>query len=353
MPVERRYKKGSIVYFEHEVGDEIFVLKTGRLDITYTEPQSGEKISRTLHEGEFFGLKSAIIAHSRGEDAEAVTDCICIAFKSAEFESFVSQKVDLMKRLLKVLSNQIRNLGFKVNNYLGNDVQYPPSIGLFKIGEYYLNNKSFKQSTQVYERYLISYPESSLADEAKKRIALAEEAQKTGFLKAFTPVDEIIEAEASGAGMESFAAAQENETVKAAAPSKLGLREFMDNFYRAESFFNGEDYENAEKLFDVIFVEDLKIISTELKNKAKLMQIQTYHRLKKYPECVAAATAFVKTAKDPTMVKVALFVLAEMYLDLGKSGAALQVLDKIQAMSPVDDLTKKAREMSVKIETEV
>jgi CRP-like cAMP-binding protein len=46
------------------------------MDLSYEEPQTGEKITKTLNEGEFFGLKSSIINHTRDEMVQAITDCI-------------------------------------------------------------------------------------------------------------------------------------------------------------------------------------------------------------------------------------------------------------------------------------
>lgn len=187
MPVERKYTQGSIIYFDHERGDSIFILKSGRVDLSFIQPESGEKIVKTLSQGEFFGLKSAIINHTRDEIAEAVTDALAIEFKIPDFESYVSKNVELMKRLLRVLSNQLRNLGIKVNNYLGNNVLYPPNIGLFKIGEYYINNKLYKQAIQVYQRYIEQYPQTNIVSEAKYRIELCEQAIKTGFMRNSSP----------------------------------------------------------------------------------------------------------------------------------------------------------------------
>ncbi len=339
MPTERKYNQGAIVYFENDTTPEIYVLKSGRLDISFDEPQSGEKITKTLNQGEFFGLKSAIIGHTRDEVAEAVTDCITVVFKTDEFEKFVSNKVELMKRLLKVLSNQIRNLGIKVNNYLSNNVIYPPNVGLFKIGEYYLNNKKYNQAIQVYERYIKAYSNTQLVQEAKNRIEMANEAKKTGFLKKFTPVDEMVVADAEGS---AFGTADARPGLDM-SPSKLGLKEFMNAYYKAESFFKGEQYAEAEKELAHISDIDSKVISVDLKHKARFLEIQTLFRLKKFEPCVQKISDFIRTIKDPTLVKNSLFVLSAIYAETGNQEGTMSILQKIVAMQPIDDLSKKAK----------
>ncbi|NPV02797.1 MAG: cyclic nucleotide-binding domain-containing protein [Brevinematales bacterium] len=345
MPIERKYSQGSIIYFEHEEGDEIYILKSGRLDISYLEPQSGEKITKTLNQGEFLGLKSAVINHTRDEMAEAITDCICVVFKTKEFEDFVAKKVDLLKRLLQVLSNQLRNLGYKVNNYLGNNVLEPPNIGLFKIGEYYLTTKKYRQAKTVYERYIKAYPETNLIEEAQYRIKLAEEAIRTGLAGKYKPVNEIIGAEAGG----TVLGVADVKTGQAPVHSKLGLREFMDSFYKAEGFYKAEQYEDARKLFVGIMDSDNKIVSSDLRNRAKFTYIETLHKLKDYMECTKIIMEFVQSTKDPTLIKQALFILVEIYKEIQKPDMARGVLQKIVMLTPIDQLSRRAKEMMDKM----
>ncbi|MFN3660621.1 MAG: cyclic nucleotide-binding domain-containing protein, partial [Brevinematales bacterium] len=87
MPIEKRFRAGSVIYFDHEIGDTLYILKSGEVELTFTEPETGAKLHKPVQIGEFFGLKSAIIGHTRGEVAEAITDVITIEFKANEFET--------------------------------------------------------------------------------------------------------------------------------------------------------------------------------------------------------------------------------------------------------------------------
>ncbi|MGC8765565.1 MAG: cyclic nucleotide-binding domain-containing protein [Brevinematia bacterium] len=344
MPVERRFTAGSIIYFDHEVGDSIYVLKSGRVDISFIQPESGEKIVKTLTIGEFFGLKSAIINHTRDEIAEAVTDVLTIEFKVNEFEAYVGTNVELLKRLLRVLSNQLRNLGIKVNNYLGNNVIYPPNIGLFKIGEYYLNNKQYKQAIQVYERYIKEYPQTNLAGEAKYRIEIAQEAISTGFLKSYKPVDEIIKSEVSGEGFETITQTVDISTTQENIHSPLGIRECMDKYYKAQGFCTAKDFTNAEKELKNFFASLSPNINPEMIEEAKILYFNVLFNLKKFSECSQEITEFIKNSNKPLQIKKALFILADIYKELEKPELEKGILQKILTMVPVDDLTRKAKE---------
>lgn len=346
MAAERKFKQGSIIYFDHEVSDSIFILKAGRVDLSYIQPESGEKITKEISQGEFFGLKSAIINHTRDEIAEAVTDAVTIEFKIPDFEAYVSKNVELMKRLLRVLSNQLRNLGVKVNNYLGNNVLYPANIGIFKIGEYYLNNKQYKQAKQVYQRYIEQYGDTNIVQEAKYRISIAEEAIKTGFLKEFRSIDSIMGNEMPATTITQVADTKDSMDN---AHSTLGVRGFMDKFYKAQSFITGEDYANAEKSLNDMFSMDLSSVNQDMLGKAKLMQIETLCKLGKYNECSQLATDYIKSIKDPRLIKQTLFIMADMYHLLKNLEGEKAIIQKVLVMTPVDDLTKLARDRMSKL----
>jgi len=340
MPVEKRFRAGSVIYFDHEVGDTLYILKAGEVELSFMEPETGEKLRKPVQIGEFFGLKSAIIGHTRGEVAEALTDVVTIEFKAAEFETYVATNVELMKKLLRVFSGQLRNLGIKVNNYLGNNVLYAPNIGLFKIGEYYLNQKKYAQAIQVYERYLKHYGQTNLAKEAEYRIQICQDALKTGFLKSYQPLEKI---------METTAVDSVNVTVQDVAQdmtnahSTLGVKEAMDAFYKAKAFFDGGDYAGAEKMIQSFLQKNLANVDPAMVVKGKLLLLTALFKQKKFSECAQAAQGFLNEIKDPATVKEILFVLADIYKALGQVANEKAILQKIVMLAPIDDLSRQAK----------
>ena len=60
MPFTRKYNPGSIIYFQGDKGDEIFVLREG--SVTLIKPVHGEtqEEREELKVGEFFGVKSGL-----------------------------------------------------------------------------------------------------------------------------------------------------------------------------------------------------------------------------------------------------------------------------------------------------
>ncbi|NPV37682.1 hypothetical protein BREVNS_1821 [Brevinematales bacterium NS] len=340
MPIEKRFRAGSVIYFDHEIGDTLYILKAGQVELTFTEPETGEKLHKPVQIGEFFGLKSAIIGHTRGEVAEAITDAVTIEFKASEFETYVATNVELMKKLLRVFSGQLRNLGIKVNNYLGNNVIYAPNIGLFKIGEYYLNQKKYPQAIQVYQRYLKHYGNTNLAKEAEYRIQICQDALKTGFLKSYQPLEKIMETTTVDSVTVTV---QDTSQNLANAHSVLGTKEAMDAFYKAKAFCDGGDYANAEKMARTFLEKDLTNVDPAMVLKGKLLLVSALFKQKKFNECAQTANEFLKEVKDPPTVKQILFVLADIYQALGQPANEKAILQKIVMLPPIDDFSRQAK----------
>ncbi|URA10401.1 cyclic nucleotide-binding domain-containing protein [Thermospira aquatica] len=340
MPVEKRFRAGSVIYFDHEVGDTLYILKAGEVELSFTEPETGEKIHKPVQIGEFFGLKSAIIGHTRGEVAEAITDSVTIEFRASEFETYVATNVELMKRLLRVFSGQLRNLGIKVNNYLGNNVLYAPNIGLFKIGEYYLNQKKYPQAIQVYQRYLKHYGNTNLAKEAEYRIQICQDAMKTGFLKSYQPLEKIMETTTVDSVNVSI---QDTQTTLENTHSVLGTKEAMDLFYKGKSFCEGKDYANAEKTLRAFLEKNLTNVAPAMVLQGKLLLVTALFKQRKFNECAQSVNEFLKEIKDPPTVKQMLFVLADIYKELGQSSNEKTILQKIVMLAPIDDFSRAAK----------
>ena len=54
MPVARNYNGGSIVYFQDDASDEIYVLQKGRVVLLSTSIDTNEEMKEEVQRGEFF-----------------------------------------------------------------------------------------------------------------------------------------------------------------------------------------------------------------------------------------------------------------------------------------------------------
>ena len=110
MPKLISYTKGSLIYFENDKDDRIFVLQKGMVVLTSSDVETGEPVVEYAREGEFFGVKSAFGRFPREETATVVVDSQVIAMSVAEFEQLFSSNKQIIMKMLRVFSNQLRIL---------------------------------------------------------------------------------------------------------------------------------------------------------------------------------------------------------------------------------------------------
>lgn len=334
MPSIKRFNEGSIIYFDKDVGTEVFLLKSGKVVIKFVSEDTGEEVSKVVRPGEIFGLKSAIISAPRGETAISAEVSEVISFDVREFENFISSKPEVLFKTLKALSNQLRNIGIKVNNLLSNNVVIRPDIGMFKIGEYFLMNKKYKQSIQVFERFLKSYPDSNLINEAKKRIQIAKKAMETGILDKFNPIADDQ--------MFNNTQSEEEITVNGTVSSILGALSIAESNYSRGNIV--EALKILEKVFSLKELSSLDLLEKALNLKARVLA-----KAKRFDESIETYKELLEKFPNSKNVKISMFNMALVYLEKGDRNSALMVLRKVSAMPPYDDISQKAKELIAKL----
>ena len=169
--IPRAYKAGSIVYFEGDKSEYIYILKSGKLLLTYIRPESGEEIKEDIKSGEFFGVKAALGKYPREETAQTLTDVVVLQLKPDDFEHIVMNNVQVVKKMLRVFSNQLRRIGRAVREVLGETSAVNPEAELFKIAEYYFKNASAEPALYAYKKYLEYYPSTQYSSICMQRIS--------------------------------------------------------------------------------------------------------------------------------------------------------------------------------------
>ena len=169
-PRVKKFNPNSIIYFEGDKSDSVFLLKSGKINLVYNDLATKEKIIDLISPGEFFGVKSGLIKYPREETAQAVTNSVIFEFPASEFEALLMKNTQIILKILKVFSNQLRKVGKQIQSIVSNKISNDPSDEFFQIGEYYLKNRKFKQAFTVYKRYLNYYPTGKFANAAAKRL---------------------------------------------------------------------------------------------------------------------------------------------------------------------------------------
>jgi TolA-binding protein len=174
MPKPLQYRAGSLIYFQGDGADKVFILQQGSVNLVYQDIETGQDVHDLVQPGEFFGVKSALGRYPREENAVALKDTAIMAFTVPEFEAIAMANTRIIMKMLKVFSNQLRRLHKQVNSLMEKEEQQNPEAGLFSVGEYYLKNKRFSQAKYIFGRYLTYYPSGKNSAHAARNLETAE-----------------------------------------------------------------------------------------------------------------------------------------------------------------------------------
>ena len=175
MPKPLQYRSGSLIYFQGDPADKIYILQNGKVSLVYQDIETREDIRDPVQPGEFFGVKSALGRYPREENAMTLSDTTVMAFTVQEFEAVAMANSRIIMKMLKVFSNQMRRVHKQVSKLMARE-EVAPADGLYNVGEYYLKNKRFSQAKHVFSRYLTYYPTGRYAMEASKNLEAVENA---------------------------------------------------------------------------------------------------------------------------------------------------------------------------------
>jgi CRP-like cAMP-binding protein len=319
MPRAVQYKTNSIVYFQGDTAERIYILQSGKVSLNYNDIETGQEMHELIQTGEFFGVKSALGRYTREETAVVLSDAQMVQFSVPEFEQFILQNTRIIMKMLKVFSNQLRRIHKQVRNLIssGSDSMDSES-GLFRIAQYYHRAKKYPQALYAYKRYLTYYPSGKHSEEATKNIPMAEK------------------------GMQGAAVPRSQ-----AAPSSKAPREELTGaakaYYNAVSLYSQEKYREALKEF-----QKLSSDSSDQEYAAKsCFEIGRCHfALNEYDECIRHMSDMIKTnPKHPDLTE-ALFHVGNCYEKKGDLTKAVGFYKKILAMAredmPVHRKAKKA-----------
>ncbi|MDR0487612.1 MAG: cyclic nucleotide-binding domain-containing protein [Treponema sp.] len=313
MPKPFQYHSGSLIYFQGDPADKIFILQNGKVSLVYQDIESGADIRDPVQPGEFFGVKSAMGRFPREENAIAMAETTIMAFTVPEFEAVASANSRIIMKMLKVFSNQLRRIHRQVSKLMEKE-EAIPADGLFHVGEYYLKNKRFSQAKYVFSRYLTYYPTGKNAAEAEKNLGVAENSLTMGGGRYSAAADDD---------------APPADTPQAAAPPK-GPTGGMSKAYRdAIDLISQEKFQEALVMFKLVVDAN---VDPDLTVRSTFEIGHCMFLLEKYEECLKFLTAMLtRYAKHPDL-KDAVFIMGQCNEKIGRKAQAAAFYKKALSM---------------------
>ncbi len=384
--VTRTYKSGSIIYFEGDKSEYIYILKGGRIILTSIKLDSNEEVKEDVRPGEFFGVKSAVGRYPREETAQSIGDTVVLALPIPEFERLIIKNVNVVRKMLRVFSNQLRKVHKIVRSVMGEEDSINAEAELFKIGEYYYKEGVFKHAQYAFKKYLDYYPDKPDSETAKLRLkaiasgnASADDIKNTPPASARININENdlddfkLDDEPSPAQKEhnDFGTGDSSGIVG----TKSDLTNEMDDFLSDDSSpheeFNDDFsfdapapksenatdlYEAANKLFlkekyaDAIQKYDTILINEDPFNnglktlfaKSRLELGICQSMLGKSKEGFETLSNLIKNYPDHESVKSAYYHIGSIYEKANQRDKAIGFYSKVMNMSPKDKINEQA-----------
>ena len=119
---ERGYPKGSIIVFEDDPGDSLFIVRSGRVKVVLVGEDGREVILTILGPGEHFGELSLIDGQPRSAHVIAVEDTQLVVLRREDFRKRVDQSPALAWALLTALSRRLRRADEQIGRLVLLDV---------------------------------------------------------------------------------------------------------------------------------------------------------------------------------------------------------------------------------------
>ena len=111
---EKSYPKNSVILFEDDPGDALYVVATGQVKVVLIGDDGREVILSVLGDGEFFGEMSLLDDEPRSAHVIAMENSDLLVLRREDFEGILTQSPAIALALLRELTRRLRRADEKV-----------------------------------------------------------------------------------------------------------------------------------------------------------------------------------------------------------------------------------------------
>jgi len=324
MPKPLQYRSGSLIYFQGDPADKIYILQTGKVSLVYQDIETKADVKDPVQPGEFFGVKSALGRYPREENAIALSETSVLVFTVPEFEAIAMANTRIIMKMLKVFSNQMRRVHRQISKVMAREEQ-SPADSLFNVGDFYLRNRRFSQAKYVFSRYLTFYPSGKDAAQASKNLDAAEKA-----------LTQYGNGKGPGVGLSSPAPAAP------AAQASPDSAKTDKAYYDAVSLISQGKYQEAYTSLRTLAGS---VTDPEQTSKIFFETGRCLFLLDKYEDCIKFFTNMLtKFPKHPDFIDT-LFIMGQCNEKIGRKDQAVAFYKKLLSMggNEENDTIKKTK----------
>jgi len=119
---DRSYPKNSVILFEDDPGDSLYVVVTGLVKVVLIGEDGREVILSVLNEGDFFGEMSLIDDQPRSAHVIAMEDSNLLVVRREDFQHRLREAPGIAVGMLRAMSRRLREADEKIGGLVLLDV---------------------------------------------------------------------------------------------------------------------------------------------------------------------------------------------------------------------------------------
>ena len=345
--ITRTYKAGSIIYFEGDKGDSIYVLKEGAIRLISSALDSKEEVHENIKKGEFFGVRPSLGRYPREETAQVLADSTVIVFNPKAFEEICLKNIRLVLQLLKSFSSQLRRIHKQVREQLGEYSNLEVSAELLRVGEYYYKNSETDKAMYVLEKFMESHQSSV---HYQRAVTLKQS------LNASQPYPDLRDLEASS---QTSSLSSENTDLHinvspqgAAEARARGTTQIniSDGPSASKLYYEGLDMVSQDQIDTAIqkfqIIQNIKKFANQEEasfiEKSHTELNKCYLKKKDFSQAILSASNFIKRYPKSNGVKKNLILIAESFEGQKDISKAIVFYNKVADLPPKDKISSMA-----------
>lgn len=120
---KRPFPQGEVIFHREDVGQELYIIKKGKVKIYLTNPDGQEIALSVLGKGECFGELSLLDGAPRSADAVALEKVECLTLQRTHFHNAIKKHPEIAIQVMAVLCERLRKTNQQVEDltFLGVD----------------------------------------------------------------------------------------------------------------------------------------------------------------------------------------------------------------------------------------
>ncbi|HCI45790.1 MAG TPA: cAMP-binding protein [Rhodospirillaceae bacterium] len=103
------YPAGTLIFSEGDVGDYLYVVRSGRVEIFQERPQ-GKIVIGTVGKGELFGEMALVDGEPRMASARTLQDCELMLVSGMTFRDHMKESSSFIQAVMGILVKNLRNV---------------------------------------------------------------------------------------------------------------------------------------------------------------------------------------------------------------------------------------------------